>query len=387
MIRILFITNFCPYYRVRTFELLAGHLDAEFVFFSEGDEWFWEQRHGVAAGGFRARTVNSFRVPPGIRLTPGLWPILWRAHVDVFVKDIDGPVPLLMTLAAARLRGKPFVLWTGIWEHPQTMLHRLTFPLVRRIYAWANAIVVYGEHVKSYLVGLGVDPRKIFIAHHAVDNSVYGRDVQDGELSALRARHCLVDGPIVLFVGRLEAVKGLDVLFEAFSRVDVSTGATLLLVGEGSLGGQLRERARLLGIADRVSFAGYVPPGETVPYYALADVVVLPSVVVKQGKELWGLVVNEAMNQGTPVIATTAVGAAAGGLLRHGVTGEIVPYGDVAALAGSLQRMLDDDGYRRELGAAARRSIRGWGNERMVQGFVSAIRFANRRPSCSEAGS
>ena len=78
---------------------------------------------------------------------------------------------------------------------------------------------------------------------------------------------------------------------------------------------------------------GYVSPEEALTYYATADLFVLPSVTMPTGKEPWGLVVNEAMNQGLPVVATEAVGAAAGGLVQAGVNGFIVPERDSEALA------------------------------------------------------
>ena len=123
----------------------------------------------------------------------------------------------------------------------------------------------------------------------------------------------------------------------------------------------------------RVRFAGYVPPEQAVAYYALAWVFVLPSVTTPVFKEPWGLVVNEAFNQGLPVIATDAVGAAAGGLVRDGVTGFVVPERDAAALAAALRRVLGDRALRDALGARAREVVAGWDNERMVRGFRDAI--------------
>ena len=122
-------------------------------------------------------------------------------------------------------------------------------------------------------------------------------------------------------------------------------------------------------------FPGYVPPEKTVPYYAIAWVYVLPSITTPYFKEPWGLVVNEAFNQGVPVIATDAVGAAAGELVQDGGNGFIVPERDSAALAQALQRILDDPDLRKQLGQGARRIIAGWDNERMVMGFRQAIEY------------
>jgi len=363
--RVLFVTNFCPHYRVRTFELLAGRLDVEFVFFSSGQEWYWERRHGLRVGDFPWRAVN----------TAGVAQLVWRADVDVILKDIDGRLPLILAFLAAKLRRKPFVLWTGMWRHPRTFFHLLTYPLTRLLYRWSDAIAVYGEHVKAYLSSIGVAAEKVFVVSHAIDNAVYGRSVSEPERIALRARFGLGERPIVLFVGRLETSKGPDVLLEAFGRVPGE--AVLAFVGAGSLEARLNRQARGLGIKDRVVFAGYQAPENMVAWYAIADMLVLPSVTVRQGSEPWGLVVNEAMNQGIPVVASTAVGAAGGGLVQPGRNGLVVPERDAEALAAELSRLLNDPGLRRRLGAGARETIARWSNERMVAGFVAAVDYAH----------
>jgi glycosyltransferase involved in cell wall biosynthesis len=149
----------------------------------------------------------------------------------------------------------------------------------------------------------------------------------------------------------------------------------LVLAGMGSERLKLERFAREKGIADRVRFVGYVPPDKTVPYYAIAWVHVLPSITTPAFKEPWGLVVNEAFNQGVPVVATDAVGATAGGLVQDDVNGFVVPERDSAALAHVLQSILDDHNLSEQLSQNARRIIADWDNERMVLGFRQAIEY------------
>jgi len=126
----------------------------------------------------------------------------------------------------------------------------------------------------------------------------------------------------------------------------------------------------------RTRFVGYIRPEKALAYYAIADILVLSSVTMPTGKETWGLVVNEAMNQGVPVVATDAVGAAAGGLVESGVNGFVVPERDSIALAEAIGRILNDNELRAKMSQNARRIIAGWDNERMVQGFQQAIAYA-----------
>src|SRR5207237_1208405 len=115
----------------------------------------------------------------------------------------------------------------------------------------------------------------------------------------------------------------------------------LLLVGKGSLERELR---RLAG--PRVRFAGYVDQDELPAVLQASDVLVLPSVTTPRFLEPWGLVLNEAMAAGTAVVATTAVGAAAGGLVVDGQTGIVVPERNSTALTGALDKLLADDMFR-----------------------------------------
>jgi glycosyltransferase involved in cell wall biosynthesis len=103
---------------------------------------------------------------------------------------------------------------------------------------------------------------------------------------------------------------------------------------------------------------------------------VLPSITTRTFKEPWGLVVNEAFNQGVPVIATDAVGAAAGGLVQHGKTGLIVQERDASALSEALTTLLVNEKLRMEMSAETRKVVAKWSNHEMVDGFARAIDYA-----------
>ena len=105
-------------------------------------------------------------------------------------------------------------------------------------------------------------------------------------------------------------------------------------------------------------------------YYAAADVLVVPSIPTRTFREPWGLVVNEAMNRKLPVIASDAVGAVAGGLVRDGHNGLVVPAGDAHALAGAMRRLAGDARLRVRLGAAGERDVQAYTHDAWAQGFV-----------------
>ena len=100
---------------------------------------------------------------------------------------------------------------------------------------------------------------------------------------------------------------------------------------------------------------------------------VVPSLATRTFREPWGLVVNEAMNRGLAVIATDAVGAAAGGLVRDGANGLIVPSADAPALAGAIARLAGDAPQRASLGATGARDVRAYSHEAWAEGFSRAL--------------
>jgi glycosyltransferase involved in cell wall biosynthesis len=227
--------------------------------------------------------------------------------------------------------------------------------------------------VKRYLVSEGVRPERIFVAPHAVENSFYSRTVSGEEKQALREKlGILSDQKVILYLGRLEESKGLPYLLRAFSTCHLS-GALLVIAGDGSQCRALQDLTRELGIATLVLFAGHVPPEETVAYYALSSVVVLPSVSTAHGKEPWGLVVNEAFNQSVPVVATDVVGAVAGGLLEDQKNGLVVPERDASALARALQKIWKDPVARERMGATAKDTIAKWDQALQASGFLLAL--------------
>ncbi len=144
---------------------------------------------------------------------------------------------------------------------------------------------------------------------------------------------------------------------------------TLVAIGDGPLADTVAQtpHTRLLGPL----------PRERLPVaYAAADALVLPSIPTPRFREPWGLVCNEALHQGTPVVATTAVGAVAGGLVRDGETGLVVPPGDAPALAEAIGRLLADRGLRERLGAQGRAALAGHTYDAMADAFGVALRRA-----------
>lgn len=263
--------------------------------------------------------------------------------------SLGGRLALPGCYAAARRRGVPFVLWTGVWEHPRTAAHLVSRAPTRHLYRNADAVATYGEHVSRHVEQWRGACGCVCIAPQAVDVEHFGAEVPEADRR--RARD-LAGGEgtemLALYVGRLEEEKGVPGLLEAWRQAALGPGARLALAGSGPLQGEV-ERA-----GGGVRRLGYVARSELPSLYAAADLLVLPSVRTATFTEPWGLVVNEAMLQGNPVISSDAVGAAAGGLVRDGRNGLVYPAGDAKALEASLSALAGSPALRERLGARAR---------------------------------
>ncbi len=233
----------------------------------------------------------------------------------------------------------PFVLWATIWRHPRTPAHALSYLPLRHLYRHADAVATYGPHVSAYVRAKGAT--NVFEAPQSVDDAFWTAPAEPDRRAPFQA----------LFAGRPAPEKGLDVLADAW-------------------------RAAALPDAELVR-ATDATPAQLRNFYAGSDVVVVPSIPTRDFLEPWGLVVNEAFDQGVPVIATTAVGAVAGGLVRHEETGLVVPAGDAAALAAALRRLHGDPDLRARLGASGRAAVaRGYSHADWAAGMARALEAA-----------
>ncbi|MGI8428370.1 MAG: glycosyltransferase [Solirubrobacteraceae bacterium] len=105
----------------------------------------------------------------------------------------------------------------------------------------------------------------------------------------------------------------------------------------------------------------------------------LPSIPTARFREPWGMVCNEAMHQGRPMIASAAVGAVAGGLVRDHQTGLVVAPGEPRALALAIDRLLGDESLRLRLGASAKAAVVAYGYDAMADAFGRALAVAAGR--------
>jgi glycosyltransferase involved in cell wall biosynthesis len=354
---VLFVTGHAPAYRVGAFARLHELEDIEVALFAGRS-----QHGGGAHTGelpFPHRRVRQHELA---RLAAS-----GRYRAVVCSSGGRGALPAAW-LGARRAR-VALILWSSLWAHPRTPAHAFSYLALRRLYRSADAVVTYGPHVSAYVRARGA--RNVHVAPQAVDNDFWGAATVAAPSAPTWPGEAATK---FLFAGRPAREKGLGVLIEAWRASGLKAPtAALVLAGVGSCppwipaGGAAGDRAGGVVCLDPVA------PVELRSLYAAADVLVLPSIATRTFREPWGLVVNEAMNRGLPVLCSDAVGAAAGGLVRDGRNGLLVPAGDSAALARALGRLAADPAWRARLGQAGAQDVRAFSYDAWAKGFSQAL--------------
>jgi nucleoside-diphosphate-sugar epimerase/glycosyltransferase involved in cell wall biosynthesis len=270
----------------------------------------------------------------------------------------------LVLAGIARLTGTPYVvhLHGGSYREFWAGLPSRVASLVDDLFCNARRVVVLGSSWASLVSGRVPEARsRITVLPNAVPrpSRAVDRTVDRSPLT-------------VVFIGRLNAAKGVPELVEALSRIRSLGGWNAVLAGDGEVE-RTREAIRVAGLADRVSVPGWLDPGEVDALWQRAGILVLPSFI-----ENLPLSIIEAFSYGVPVISTP-VGSISE-LVDHGRTGLLVPAGDVDALVAALRRLVEDPGLCAKLAAegraeyAARFELAGY-VDRLVKIWIDAARL------------
>lgn len=282
---------------------------------------------GFTLGRGRWRSHFNWRLPkPG----PGEFWIVNGAMTDVTTQR-------MMRRLGTRI---PWCFWGELPSTPQTPLHRWVQKLQYAPLKSARAIVAVGKRAQAAYQGL--------VPGISVFNQPYACRLE--EFAAAAARREANPEPVFLFCGQMILRKGIDLLIQAFAELTQGgVRSRLLLVGrEGHLPPLLA--ALPPNVRDRITYAGFQPPSDLPRHFCRADVLVLPS-----RHDGWGVVVNQALGAGLPVVCSDAVGAGVD-LIHEGINGTIIPAGNLPGLVASMRRFALSPDLRRKCGAGASQS-------------------------------
>jgi glycosyltransferase involved in cell wall biosynthesis len=240
--------------------------------------------------------------------------------------------------------------------------------LKRHYLRMCSGFVAAGQSSRQYFRQFGIPDRLIFTAPDAVDNPFFRTraDAARRDSLALRARLGL-PARYFLIVGRLIEIKGVCDLLEAYAKLDgqLRANVSLVFVGDGVAKPELVARARQIS-PGHVDFRGFLQRDDLPAVYALAEALVFPT-----HTDPWGLVVNEAMACGLPVIATDVAGCTPD-LVLDSVTGLVVPAKDPVRLAEALSRLVTHPAQAAQMGCQAARKIEDYSPAACANGMAEA---------------
>lgn len=250
---------------------------------------------------------------------------------------------------------------------PRSKVKQLVKEVVYRILLRQfDGFLCVGARNREYLKHYGVGDARIFSAPHFVDNDWFAARAAQGNPARVRTGWgCRENDAVVMFAGKfIQEKRALDLL-HAVASMPESGRPLVVMVGAGRLESNLRDAASGAGI--QVVFTGFKNQSELPELYAAADAIVLPSF-----SETWGLVVNEAMACGVPVVVSDACGCAPD-LVEVGVTGFTYPCGDVAALAECLKEIVRRVRTGYDWNPSLQKKLKCYSVETCTEGTIEAV--------------
>jgi glycosyltransferase involved in cell wall biosynthesis len=280
----------------------------------------------------------------------------------------------VQVLREASRRGIQIVMrgeFSDIWQSHQAKAKTwMRKNFLQWFYQKVDVFGVIGENARQHLVRHGVSEDRMVFSPYAVDDQLFEAQKRKFKRSAVRRELGLNEKDFVLlFSGKLIPRKEPLLLLEAMGKLREYPNLKLIIVGDGPMKDQV-EKAATRQIPKKLVFQGFVNQSQLGRYYRAADLFVHPS-----NNETWGLVINEAMQFGLPVITTDRVGCRLD-LLKPGFTGFIFPSGNAEILAFQIKNMLVDRGLTRKMGQNAEKLVGFYSIQQAADGIHQAVKLA-----------
>lgn len=364
---IAFVHNQALPYRHFLFEALARQFEIDWFFFN--------QQPGDIPPSLHATLLRGYHIPKASDwwLVPGLGRRLRAKRYRLIVGGDLGAYNTAVAYRTAKAAGVPFVPWIEEWDwvrHPRRKWRR---GFEQRMLCDAAAVIVAGVKQRDYLLSRGVPADKLVPIPNALPFDCAPAAADAGLAAELRD---FAGGrPLVVSIGRHVAFKGHGQLLRAqalLEREHAAGAPALVIAGDGPMLGIHRELARAMALQHVHFIERYVDDAEKRALYQAATVFVLASTRTR-AFEAWGLVCNEALAYGKPMVVSDAVGAA-GEVVRHGENGLVFADGHPEQLADALARLLADGSLRERFAAVSRTLQADYAPSLMIERFANLLR-------------
>ena len=372
--RLVILTEIISPYRIPLFNALAQHpdLNLHVIFLAETDPKLRQWKVYKEEIRFSHEVLPSWRRRVGkynVLLNRGVSRALNAASPDAILCGGYSYAASWRALLWARSHDVPLLLWSESnrqdLRRGHTMVEFLKTEFLRR----CDGFVVPGQSAREYLHSYKITDDRVFSAPNAVDNDLFSAAAakvrQD---SSAHRRDLGLPDRYFLFVGRLVREKGVFELLSAYAELDAQMRQQvgLVFIGDGSCRLQLQAQAAAISPA-MIKFAGFVHREQLATHYALADMLILPTYT-----DTWGLVVNEAMACGLPVILSSAAGCAPD-LAKENWNGLLVPPRDVPSLTAAMTSLARQPELCAAMGARSALHISQYSPKEWAIGIVKAV--------------
>jgi 1,2-diacylglycerol 3-alpha-glucosyltransferase len=370
--RLAVVTEIIAPYRIPVFNALAQHPDIrlQVIFLAETDpslrQW---QVH-------KDEIRFPYDVLPSWRRRIGKYNLLLNSGAAACLRTFAPDAVLCggyNYLAAWNIaswtqkNGIPLLLWCESTARDARHNHRGVEVLKTQFLKKCDAFVVPGKGSAQYLRQFGIDNEAIFTAPNAVDNDFFSAMGDESRLDSNLRRTLGLPERYFLYSGRLVTEKGIFDLIDAYATLDAGLRehVGLVFAGDGAQKTELMNRAKQVP-SGRILFPGFLQKESLAQFYALADALILPT-----HSDTWGLVVNEAMACGLPIVVTDVAGCVAD-LIDHSVNGFVVPPQDSNRLASAMHTLAQDAPLCRKMGLSSRQRIQAFSPEACASGIAQA---------------
>ncbi|MBN1356801.1 glycosyltransferase family 4 protein [bacterium] len=366
--KVCLITNIIPPYRLPLFESIGKRYDLTVLVSArmESNRWWkaWDSRY---ARHFRSVCLSGWSFGSGgktVYFQPSLLLELRKLSCDVIVNSGFG-FNTLLTAVYGRTTGKRLLFWSEATVFSARNANPVRRFLRKIIVRMHHGFIPSGKEATEYLRSLGAGTERCFTAVDAVDTYRNSPDPDriERKISEIGSG---IAGIKILYSGRFVPGKGLDLLLKAFSKIRDRDRCALILMGGGPDEIKLRRLTSDLNLQN-VVFAGMKDETEKWAYYLASDMFVFPTL-----GDVWGLVLNEAMQCGLPVICSPFAGAAAD-LVCHGENGYIADPRDIGSLTRRMDQLTGNESLRREMGRRSLEIIQSYSIAASAEGFFRAI--------------
>jgi glycosyltransferase involved in cell wall biosynthesis len=372
-LKVILVTNIIAPYRIPVYNYLANQVDLNVFFLGEKEKnRKWEILKDEIK--FKYQILRGWHFffqnrDWGLHINYDLVFKLIKTESDILVITGYESPGYWLALFYAKLSRRKFIFWNGT-----TLLSirssNFFVNLMRRIFIKnADAYLTYGTLAKEFLVHYGAKADKVVVGCNTVDVAKFRQDSQSilPKKEEIKKQKGLPRLNII-FSGQLIERKGLMVLLRAFQELN-RDDIGLIVLGDGPEKEKYQNYCRENKIKN-VFFEGHQPMNKIIEYYTIADVLVCPSSL-----EVWGLIINEAMACGLPIICSDKVGAGRD-LVKHGINGYIFKANNVEDLKSYLDKILSNDELRGKMGHESLKIISNCRPEDYANNLLKAIYLA-----------